>query len=190
MSSSRDWMNQTGYHKKYASGHYGYALLHFRKKTAPKWRLQILEKNQVPEMFDLFKKTFHHDITPTTWQWKYGSNSGCEIGIWRENKLIAHYGGVSRKILFFGQPQTAVQIGDVMVDTSERGTPPGRPFFLMAATFPRAVHRLWKTLSDWFWFSKRTRHESCRTAWVIRRGRAYDRISWSTRTRLRSGEHV
>lgn len=130
-----DESNRT-YHKKYASGHYGYALLHFRKQTIPKWRLQILEKNQVSEMFDLFKKTFHHDMTPATWQWKYGSNSGREIGIWKDNQLIAHYGGVSRKILFFGQPQTAVQIGDVMVDTNERGilTRKG-PFFLMAATF-------------------------------------------------------
>ena len=124
------------YHKKYASGQYGYALLHFRKKTVPKWRLQILEKNQTQEMLDLFKKTFHHDMTPATWQWKYGSHSGREIGIWRDNQLIAHYGGVSRRILFFGQPQTAVQIGDVMVDTSERGilTRKG-PFFLMTATF-------------------------------------------------------
>lgn len=124
------------YQKKYVSGHYGYALLHFRKQTIPKWRLQILEKSQIPEMFDLFKKIFHHDMTSAMWQWKYDLNSGREIGVWRDNQLIAHYGGASRKILFFGQPQTAVQIGDVMVDTSERGTLTRKgPFFLMAATF-------------------------------------------------------
>lgn len=72
------------YRRKYASGHYGYALLHFRKKTMPKWRPRILETNQIPEMFDLFKKTFNHDMTPATWQWKYGSNSGREIGVWRD----------------------------------------------------------------------------------------------------------
>ncbi len=131
-----DESNRT-YHKKYASGHYGYALLHFRKKTTPKWRLRILEENQTPELFDLFKKTFNHDMSPAFWQWKYGSNSGREIGVWQENKLIAHYGGINRKILFFGQPQVAVQIGDVMVDASVRGmlTRKG-PFFLMGATFP------------------------------------------------------
>ncbi len=124
------------YQKKYASGHYGYGLLHFRKKSTPKWRLQRLKKDQVPEMLALFEKTFNHRMTPETWQWKYGSNPGAEICIWRENQLIAHYGGLSRKILFFGQPQTAVQIGDVIVDASERGilTKKG-PFFLMAATF-------------------------------------------------------
>ena len=124
------------HHRKYASSHYGYALLHFRKKTMPKWRPRILETNQIPKMLGLFKKTFNHDMTPAIWQWKYGSNLGREIGVWRENQLIAHYGGIGRKILFFGQPQNAVQIGDVMVDASERGTLSRKgPFFLMAATF-------------------------------------------------------
>ncbi|PTQ78626.1 acetyltransferase (GNAT) family protein [Nitrosomonas oligotropha] len=122
--------------KKYARGYYGYALLHFKKKTLPKWRVQLLEKNQTHEMFGLFKNTFYHDMTLATWQWKYGSNLSHEIGVWRGNKLIAHYGGIARKILFFGQTQTAVQICDVMVDTHERGilTRKG-PFFLMTATF-------------------------------------------------------
>lgn len=122
--------------EKYASGHYGYALLRFRKKNIPQWRVRVLKRNQMPEMLDLFTKTFHHDMTPALWYWKYGSNSSREIGVWRENRLIAHYGGIGRRILFFGQPQTAVQIGDVMVDTNERGTLTRKgPFFLMAATF-------------------------------------------------------
>lgn len=124
------------YREKYTSGHYGYALLHFRKKTPPQWRVRLLEKNQMTEMLDLFKKTFHHDMTPALWHWKYGSNASRAIGVWRENQLVAHYGGIGRTILFFGQPQTAVQIADVMVDASERGTLTRKgPFFLMAATF-------------------------------------------------------
>lgn len=124
------------YRNKYASGHHGYALLHFRKKSPPKWRLQLLDKNHIPAMLGLFKNAFHHEMTPATWQWKYGSNLSHQVGAWRGDKLIAHYGGVGRKILFFGQPQMAVQICDVMVDTSERGilTRKG-PFFLTTATF-------------------------------------------------------
>lgn len=122
--------------EKYTNGQNGYALLRFRKKTTPQWRLQLLKENQQHEMFDLFKKTFHHTMTPAVWQWKYGSNSNHKLGVWRKDKLIAHYGGIARQILFFGQPQTAVQIADVMVDTNERGilTRKG-PFFLMTATF-------------------------------------------------------
>ncbi|SOD18583.1 GNAT family N-acetyltransferase [Nitrosomonas ureae] len=122
--------------EKYTNGEYGYALLRFRKKTAPRWHLQLLKENQKHKLFDLFKKTFNHTMTPATWQWKYGENASHALGVWQKDKLIAHYGGVARQILFFGQPQTAVQIADVMVDTSERGilTRKG-PFFLMTAAF-------------------------------------------------------
>jgi Acetyltransferase (GNAT) domain/Methyltransferase domain len=124
------------YQKKYTSGQFGYGLLHFRKKTHPKWRLRLLEKNQVPEMRALFEKTFNHAMSPATWEWKYGLESSREIGIWRDHQLIAHYGGIGRDILLFGQPQTAVQIGDVMVDASERGILIRKgPFYLMASTF-------------------------------------------------------
>lgn len=124
------------YQKKYASGEFGYGLLHFRKKAFPKWRLRLIERNQVPEMLALFEKTFHHAMSPATWEWKYGSESGREIGIWRDHQLIAHYGGIGRDILLFGQPQTAVQIGDVMVDAGERGILIRKgPFYQVAATF-------------------------------------------------------
>lgn len=133
---SRSDESNSMYYKKHSSAHYRHALLHFRKKMPPKWRLQALTKQQFAEMLGLFKKTFNHDMTPATWQWKYVSTSGRGIGVWRDNQLIAHYGGIPRKILFFGQPQAAVQIGDVMVDSNERGilTKKG-PFFLMTATF-------------------------------------------------------
>lgn len=124
------------YQQKYATGHYGYALLHFRKTAAPKWRLAMLADEQISGMLNLFKKTFRQEMSPAFWQWKYPANSGREIGVWRDDRLVGHYGGIGRKILFFGQLQTAVQIGDVMVDTEVRGTLTRKgPFFLMASTF-------------------------------------------------------
>jgi hypothetical protein len=124
------------YQKKYAEGRYGYALLQFRKKTVPKWRIGLLEEKQSFEMQDLFKKTFGHDLTSEMWQWKYGRESSYALGGWRENRLIAHYGGMPRDVLLFGEPKTVVQIGDVMVDPAERGVLTRKgPFFLLAATF-------------------------------------------------------
>lgn len=115
---------------------FGYVYLHFKKLSAPKWRVQLLHFNQMPDMLALFKKTFHHDMTPAVWQWKYAANAGRAIGVWRDHNLIAHYGGIGRRILFFGESQTAVQIGDVMVDVAERGTLSKKgPFFLATATF-------------------------------------------------------
>lgn len=122
--------------EKYACGRLGYALLHFRKKSNPTWRLRLLEENQAPDMLALFERTFGHSMSSAMWQWKYGRERGRAIGVWRQNQLVAHYGGMIRNILFFGEPRIAVQIGDVMVDSKERGVLTKRgPFFLMAATF-------------------------------------------------------
>ncbi|MDT8363077.1 MAG: GNAT family N-acetyltransferase [Nitrosomonas sp.] len=124
------------YRQKYANGQYGYALLQFRKKAIPKWRVSLLDDRHANEMRCLFEKIFGHVMSPEMWQWKYAQDKSRALGVWRENRLIAHYGGMLRDILIFGQSSKAVQIGDVMVDPDERGilTRKG-PFFLMAATF-------------------------------------------------------
>ncbi len=171
--------------KKYASGHYGYALLHFRKTKSPKWRLQILQKNQTPEMLNLFKKTFNHEMTPATWQWKYGSNPSREIGVWRENRLIAHYGGLSRNILFFGQPQTAVQIGDVMVDAGERGVLLRKgPFFLMTATFLERYIGYGKPYLVGFGFPSERHMKIAERHGLYAEVGCLVEFSWNTRSRL------
>nr|WP_281722749.1 GNAT family N-acetyltransferase [Nitrosomonas nitrosa] len=122
--------------EKYESGQSCYVFLYFVKQQLPTWRLQLLGENHIPDMLVLFEQTFGHSMSPAMWRWKYGAGRGHAIGAWREGRLIAHYGGMVRKILYFGQPQTAVQIGDVMVDKAERGTLTKKgPFFLMAATF-------------------------------------------------------
>lgn len=124
------------YQQKYATGYYGYALLHFRKTAAPKWRLAMLADEQIPGMLNLFKKIFQQEMSPAFWQWKYPASSGREIAVWRDDRLVGHYGGIGRRILFFNAPCMAVQIGDVMVDTEVRGTLTRKgPFFLMASTF-------------------------------------------------------
>lgn len=124
------------YQHKYADGLFGYALLKFKKALIPKWRVGILDDRHTSEMQQLFGRTFGHDMSPQMWHWKYGYNGSRALGVWRDNRLIAHYGGMLRAVLLFGQRITAVQIGDVMVDSNERGilTRKG-PFFLMAATF-------------------------------------------------------
>ena len=113
-----------------------FALMHFRKKTLPKWRIRLLENAQIDDMRNLFKETFHHDMSRAFWEWKYDAPSARALGVWEGHQLIAHYGGMGRRILYFGEPQSAVQIGDVMVDSSKRGilTKKG-PIFLMMATF-------------------------------------------------------
>ncbi len=111
-------------------------LLKFSKGPYPKWRLSYLDISDTKRMLGLFENTFHHVMSLALRQWKYAHPDSLTVCVWEEDKLIGSLGGMPRKVLFFGQPQTAVQIGDVMVDVSKRGilTKTG-PFFRMTATF-------------------------------------------------------
>ncbi len=133
-----DLLNQSyiKHQEKYFTDHYGYALLHFQKTTYPKWRIQSLNKKHLDKMLRLFELSFHQTMSPELWHWKYASEIAHELCVWEGEELIAHYGGIPRKILFFGRPQMAIQIGDVMVNPAHRGilTRQGA-FFSMAATF-------------------------------------------------------
>jgi len=124
------------YKKKYMDGIYGYALLRFRKVKKLRWRVYRSTVSDFKDISRLFKSAFSQDLMPETWLWKYGENRGKAIVARRKGELVAHYGGVSRNVLFFGKQELFWQICDVMVHTSERGVFSRKgPFFLTAASF-------------------------------------------------------
>lgn len=125
------------YREKYVNGQFGYFLLSFKRVSQPGWRVGRILPQRSQEMRVLFSDVFGHEMSEAHWQWKYGDGRGAGIGVWRnDGRLVAHYGGTSRDILFFGQPATASQVGDVMVAASERGTLSRKgPVFLAAASF-------------------------------------------------------
>ncbi len=119
-----------------ADGRHDYALLHFRKTRARRWRVSYVREGDFPAVFDLFKAVFGHEMTPALWRWKYADGRGQATIAWRGDELVAHYGGITRAILFFGVPQHAVQVCDVMVRPVDRSVLTTRgPFFLTAARF-------------------------------------------------------
>ncbi|MCK5871334.1 MAG: GNAT family N-acetyltransferase, partial [Methylococcales bacterium] len=120
------------YQRKYDVGDYGYALLHFKKTASTELTIKFPETHDFKNIQSLFKRCFNETLTAEFWQWKYKDSESKALCIWKDNTLIAHYGGLSRKILYFSTPQQAVQIGDVMVDPTQRGT---SAFFDLAATF-------------------------------------------------------
>ncbi len=126
----------SGAEERDADGRYGYALLHFRKARASRWRVSYVREGDSPAVLDLFKTVFGHEMTPALWRWKYADGRGQATIAWRGDELVAHYAGVTRAILLFGVPQRAVQVCDVMVRPVDRGvlTRHG-PFFLTAARF-------------------------------------------------------
>ncbi len=123
------------YQQKYNQGSFGYALLHFQKQSLPKWRLTDITHAHIADVQQLFKVCFDKTLSPELWHWKYQKPASA-IGAWKNQQLIAHYGGFPRSILYFGEVQQAVQIGDVMAHPDERGSlTRNSAFFRVAATF-------------------------------------------------------
>ena len=121
----------------YKQQKYGYVLLKFAKTATPRWLLKEVTEHDQAAMRQTFADVFHHDMSPEMWQWKYGNNHGMATAAWQNNRIVAHYGGITRELMYFGQPKTGVQIVDVMVAATDRGVLTRKgPYFLVGATFP------------------------------------------------------
>jgi SAM-dependent methyltransferase len=68
----------------------------------------------------VFERSFDVGFNAGLWAWKYNDGRGASVAAVRDGQVLAHYGGVVRHILYFGQPSRAVQICDVMVLPGER----------------------------------------------------------------------
>lgn len=89
-----------------------------------------------PALLCLFSRAFGQEMPAERWRWKYRGLACIGTIVRRGNRIVAFYGGMPRTVRLHGAPVTAVQIGDVMVDPSDRGVPRRRsPFFLATARF-------------------------------------------------------
>ncbi len=103
----------------------------------PRWNTSLVKDDDYNDILALFPIVFGHPLSPKLLQWKYGNGRGqAIIARAADGRLIAHYGGISRRIRFFGEERLAVQICDVMVESRERGVLTRKgPFFLITADF-------------------------------------------------------
>ncbi len=83
------------------------------------------------EVLTLFGKVFGQAAQPDWFEWKYLRGRGTAVGVWDESsRLVAHYAGFPRSLLWKGEAMQAIQIGDVMVAPALRGILTRRgPFF-------------------------------------------------------------
>jgi hypothetical protein len=124
------------YRDLYARGVYGYALLRFERDARPAERLVNVVPGHGPAARALFAEVFKHEMSSAHWHWKYGGGRGQAVGLLREGRLLAHYGGVSRRIAYFGQAADACQVCDVMVDPrANAGLQRQGPVFQAGASF-------------------------------------------------------
>jgi hypothetical protein len=114
-----------------------YKLLKFRKVKQPRWRIRLAREEDLSALQALFQEAFEQEFSTNLWIWKYGSNRGMGVLAEHQGKIVAHYGGIKRKLSYQGNLIDGVQIADVMVSPKERGilTRKGA-FFRVAAAFP------------------------------------------------------
>jgi hypothetical protein len=124
------------YQRLYDEGVYGYALLRFDRAARPEDRLVETGPAQAPAMRQLFSDVFRHEMSPEHWHWKYGDGRGRGIALMRGDRMLAHYGGVTRRVLCRGEAVLASQSCDVMVDQRGRsGLVRHGPMAQVASTF-------------------------------------------------------
>ncbi len=98
----------------------------------------ISSRKYEKECIALYEKVFKKKISLAFWHWKYrpyGMNYRgiCAIS---KGKIIGHYNGMARKILFFGEEKMAVAIGDTMLAPEARGSlKHNSPFYSMSKIF-------------------------------------------------------
>ncbi len=127
------------YAEQYGAGVYGYFLLRLKRIAPPRWRPgRIVGDTRAAQMRLLFSQVFRQQMSPEHWEWKYGHGRGAGIGVWRQSDgaLVAHYGGITREIMLFGEPERAFLACDLMVAETDRGSLTRKgPAYLAAATF-------------------------------------------------------
>lgn len=108
-----------------------------RAASPPRWRVGHVLPTDFDSLATLFQDVFGHPMSRALWDWKYGASRGNAVLVRSEGQVVAHYGGIYRDILRCGTPDRVAQIGDVMVQSKERGVlTRNGPFFLIGTSWP------------------------------------------------------
>jgi len=101
------------------------------------FRIRTIVDADESEVLRLFFEVFAHKANSLWYDWKYRQGNGQAVGLWDHNdRLVAHYAGMPRAMLWHGVPMNSVQIGDVMVDPHVRGLMTRKgPFFQVSTRF-------------------------------------------------------
>lgn len=125
-------------HENFLAGRFGYTLLDLRRGPLHEHDVVYgsIGSFQIDEVRPIFESSFDARFDPAVWQWKYGGGRGRAVCARIDRLLIGHYGGAPRDIRYFGKPDKAIQICDVMVMPEYRSfANRDTLFFKTAATF-------------------------------------------------------
>lgn len=86
------------------------------------FRLRPVTPDDCAQVQRLYAAVFGTTPGNEWYQWKYGAGQGEAVGLWdADGRLVAHYAGFPRNLVWMGAPVAAIQIGDVMVAPQLRG---------------------------------------------------------------------
>lgn len=106
------------------------------RESAPTSRLHAVGPADVAPMRRLFEDIFGHPMSEAHRHWKYGEGRGRGVAITCEGRMLAHYGGTTRHVLWQGRPAPACQVCDVMVaPEANRALVRKGPMHTVSATF-------------------------------------------------------
>lgn len=124
----------------------GAELTRWQRDAQVRWRAAPLGEPDMDALASLFVRAFEAPFDAELWRWKYGEGRGYNVGVWAQDRLIAHYGIERRDSLLAGEPVAGCHVGDVMVDPQVRGVLTRRgPFQRAAAALieSRVGHGRW-----------------------------------------------
>lgn len=114
----------------------GRYLLRLERAAPPADRLHPVGAAESAAMRTLFAQVFGHEMSPALWHWKYGDGRGFAVGLSRAGRLVAHYGGSTRQVLWASRPALACQVCDVMVAPEANAALVRKgPMYQISATF-------------------------------------------------------
>lgn len=106
-----------------------------KKKELYNFTIQSAEAYS-KELIALFESIFKEPMSQEFWEWKYTHGKYNFALLEKENHIVGHYGGMKRDIIFFGEPEVAVQVCDTMISPRARGGKGGgRRLYQLISTF-------------------------------------------------------
>lgn len=100
------------------------------------YQARVLQQDDMDAVRALFREVFKEDMPEALWRWKYERELSKGAVVLKDGRIVAHYGGLGRRVLLCGEETVSVQIGDVMVAPSVRqSVRSNSPFYLAYTTF-------------------------------------------------------
>lgn len=92
-----------------------------KRQPTDRWLTRPANAEDLEQLKSVYRNAFEQELNEEVWRWKYRETDSPGFVVQEGEQIVAFCGGAPRKGLVKGQSATFCQIGDVMVDTHQRG---------------------------------------------------------------------